>query len=261
MIRAFSTAATGMDAQQLMVDSIAHNLANVNTTGFKRSMMNFQDLLYLKMRQADREVLSGITAPSGLEIGSGVQPSATTKVFTMGELQRTDNELDIAIQGDGFLEVTLPGSGEKRYTRDGTLQKDADGKLVTASGYPVSPSITIPEDAIAVDIASDGTVNAQTPTGNQVLGNLELYRFQNPAGLSSEGGNLYRETEASGPATSGTPGENGYGSILSKYVEKSNVQMVSELVSLITAQRGYEINSRVIRVGDNMLTQLGTIIR
>ncbi|NLH15230.1 MAG: flagellar basal-body rod protein FlgG [Phycisphaerae bacterium] len=261
MIRAFSTAATGMDAQQLMVDSIAHNLANVNTTGFKRSMMNFQDLLYLKLREADREVLSGITAPSGLEIGSGVQPSATTKVFTIGELQRTDNELDIAIQGDGFLEVTLPGSGEKRYTRDGTLQKDADGQLVTASGYPVSPSITIPEDAMSVDIAMDGTVNAQTPTGNQVLGNLQLYRFQNPAGLSSEGGNLYRETEASGSATAGTPGEQGYGSILSKYVEKSNVQMVSELVNLITAQRGYEINSRVIRVGDNMLTQLGTIIR
>lgn len=261
MIRAFSTAATGMDAQQLMVDSIAHNLANVNTTGFKRSMMNFQDLLYLKLREADREVLSGITAPSGLEIGSGVQPSATTKVFTMGELQRTDNELDIAIQGDGFLEVTLPGSGEKRYTRDGTLQKDANGQLVTASGYPVSPSITIPEDAMSVDIAMDGTVNAQTPTGNQVLGNLQLYRFQNPAGLSSEGGNLYRETEASGSATAGTPGEQGYGSILSKYVEKSNVQMVSELVNLITAQRGYEINSRVIRVGDNMLTQLGTIIR
>lgn len=261
MIRAFSTAATGMDAQQLMVDSIAHNLANVNTTGFKRSMMNFQDLLYLKLREADREVLSGITAPSGLEIGSGVQPSATTKVFTVGELQRTDNELDIAIQGDGFLEVTLPGSGEKRYTRDGTLQKDADGQLVTASGYPVSPSITIPEDAMSVDIAMDGTVNAQTPTGNQVLGNLQLYRFQNPAGLSSEGGNLYRETEASGSATAGTPGEQGYGSILSKYVEKSNVQMVSELVNLITAQRGYEINSRVIRVGDNMLTQLGTIIR
>jgi flagellar basal-body rod protein FlgG len=261
MIRAFATAATGMDAQQMMVDSIANNLANVNTTGFKRSMMNFQDLLYLKMREADREVASGIKAPSGLEIGSGVQPSATTKVFSMGELQRTDNELDMAIQGDGFLEVTLPGSGEKRYTRDGSLQKDANGKIVTASGYPISPAITIPADAISVDIAGDGTVNAQTPTGNQVLGNLQLYRFQNSAGLSSEGGNLYRETEASGTATAGTPGQQGYGSILSKYVEKSNVQMVSELVNLITAQRGYEINSKVIRAGDNMLTQLGTLLR
>jgi flagellar basal-body rod protein FlgG len=261
MIRAFATAATGMDAQQMMVDSIANNLANVNTTGFKRSMMNFQDLLYLKMREADREIASGITAPSGLEVGSGVQPSATTKVFSMGELQRTDNELDIAIQGDGFMEVTLPGSGEKRYTRDGSLQKDANGQIVTASGYPISPAITVPAEATSIDIAGDGTVNAQTPTGNQVLGNLQLYRFQNPAGLSSEGGNLYRQTEASGTATAGTPGQQGYGSILSKYVEKSNVQMVSELVNLITAQRGYEINSRVIRVGDNMLTQLGTLIR
>jgi flagellar basal-body rod protein FlgG len=261
MIRAFATAATGMDAQQMMVDSIANNLANVNTTGFKRSMMNFQDLLYLKMREADREIASGITAPSGLEVGSGVQPSATTKVFSMGELQRTDNELDIAIQGDGFMEVTLPGSGEKRYTRDGSLQKDANGQIVTASGYPISPAITVPAEATSIDIAGDGTINAQTPTGNQVLGNLQLYRFQNPAGLSSEGGNLYRQTEASGTATAGTPGHQGYGSILSKYVEKSNVQMVSELVNLITAQRGYEINSRVIRVGDNMLTQLGTLIR
>jgi flagellar basal-body rod protein FlgG len=261
MIRAFATAATGMDAQQMMVDSIANNLANVNTTGFKRSMMNFQDLLYLKMREADREIASGITAPSGLEVGSGVQPSATTKVFSMGELQRTDNELDIAIQGDGFMEVTLPGSGEKRYTRDGSLQKDANGQIVTASGYPISPAITVPAEATSIDIAGDGTINAQTPTGNQVLGNLQLYRFQNPAGLSSEGGNLYRQTEASGTATAGTPGQQGYGSILSKYVEKSNVQMVSELVNLITAQRGYEINSRVIRVGDNMLTQLGTLIR
>jgi flagellar basal-body rod protein FlgG len=261
MIRAFATAATGMDAQQMMVDSIANNLANVNTTGFKRSMMNFQDLLYLKMREADREIASGITAPSGLEVGSGVQPSATTKVFSMGELQRTDNELDMAIQGDGFLEVTLPGSGEKRYTRDGSLQKDANGQIVTASGYPISPAITVPAEATSIDIAGDGTVNAQTPAGNQVLGNLQLYRFQNPAGLSSEGGNLYRQTEASGTATAGTPGQQGYGSILSKYVEKSNVQMVSELVNLITAQRGYEINSRVIRVGDNMLTQLGTLIR
>jgi flagellar basal-body rod protein FlgG len=260
MLRAFSTAATGMDAQQLMIDSIAHNLANVNTNGYKRSMVNFQDLLYLKMREADREVASGITAPSGLEIGSGVQPASTTKAFAVGELQRTDNDLDIAIQGDGFLEITLP-SGEKRYTRDGSLQKDADGQLVTASGYPVSPSITIPVDATSVDISGDGTVNAQTPSGNQVLGTIQTYRFQNPAGLSSEGGNLYRETEASGTATAGTPGEEGYGSILSKYLEKSNVQMVSELVNLITAQRAYEINSRCIRAGDNMLTQLSTLIR
>ena len=163
MIRAFATAATGMDAQQMQVDTIANNLANVNTTGFKRSMMNFQDLLYLKMREADREIASGVQAPSGLEIGSGVQPSATTKDFTMGELQRTDNELDMAILGDGFLEVTLPGSGEKRYTRDGSLQKDANGQIVTASGYPISPAITIPADATSVILRAMGRSTRKPP--------------------------------------------------------------------------------------------------
>ncbi len=260
MLRAFSTAATGMDAQQTQVDIIANNLANINTAGFKRSTANFQDLLYMKIREAGREIASGITAPSGLEVGSGVQLAGTNRIFTVGEFQNTGNELDIAIQGDGFLQVTLP-NGEERYTRDGALQMDADGQLVTASGYIISPGITIPQEAISVDIARDGTVNVETPSGNQVVGTLELYRFQNPAGLSAEGQNLYRETEASGDARSGTPGEEGYGSILSKYLEKSNVQMVSELVNLIQAQRGYEINSRCIRVGDNMLQQLNTLVR
>lgn len=260
MLRAFSTAATGMDAQQTMVDSIANNLANINTNGFKRSNVNFQDLLYLKIREAGREVASGITAPSGLEIGSGVRMASTNKVFTVGELQSTGNDYDMAIEGDGFFQVTLP-SGELRYTRDGSFQRDSSGQLVNASGYVLSPGITIPQDATTVDISPDGTVNAATVGGNQVVGTLELYRFQNPTGLSSEGGNIYRETEASGTAISGTPGEEGFGSILSKYLEKSNVQMVSELVNLITAQRGYEINSRCIRIGDNMLRQLNMLIR
>jgi len=282
MLRAFSTAATGMDAQQTMVDSIANNLANINTNGFKRSNVNFQDLLYLKIREAGREVASGITAPAGLEIGSGVRMASTNKIFTVGELQNTGNDYDLAIQGDGFFQVTLP-NGELRYTRDGAFMKDANGQLVTASGYVVSPGITVPQEATTVDVAPDGTVSVQTPVGT-----IELYRFQNAAGLSSEGGNLYRETEASGAAIAGTAGENGYGSILSKYLEKSNVQMVSELVNLgengygsilskyleksnvqmvselvnlITAQRGYEINSRCIRIGDNMLRQLNMLIR
>jgi flagellar basal-body rod protein FlgG len=260
MLKAFSTAATGMDAQQTMIDAIANNLANVSTNGFKRSQVNFQDLLYLKMRDSDREVASGITAPSGLEIGSGVQVASTTKAFTIGELQRTGSDLDVAIQGDGFFKVLLP-NGEERYTRDGAFQKDANGLLVTASGYQVSPGVTIPQDAMMVDIGADGTVSAQTPAGNQVIGSLELYRFSNPAGLSSEGGNLYRETVASGSNVAGKPGENGYGSILSKYLEKSNVEMVTELVNLINAQRAYEINSRTIRTGDNILQQLSQLIR
>jgi flagellar basal-body rod protein FlgG len=156
--------------------------------------------------------------------------------------------------------VTLP-SGELRYTRDGSFQKDTNGQLVNASGYSLSPGVTIPVDATTVDISPDGTVNFATPSGNQSTGPIQLYRFQNATGLSSEGGNLYRETEASGTATAGTPSENGFGGLLSKYLEKSNVQMVNELVNLITAQRGYEINSRVIRIGDNMLRKLNQLIR
>jgi flagellar basal-body rod protein FlgG len=260
MLKAFSTAATGMDAQQAQIDIIANNLANVSTNGFKRSNCNFQDLLYLKIREADREVASGVTAPSGLEVGTGVRVASTTKNFQVGDVQSTGGELDVAIQGDGLFKVTLP-SGEERYTRDGAFQRDANGLLVTASGYQVSPGITIPQDAMSVDIASDGTVTSLTPAGKQVLGQLELYRFPNNAGLSSEGGNLYRETEASGAPVSGKPGELGCGSLLSKYLEKSNVEMVTELVNLINAQRAYEINSRTIRTGDNILQQLSQLIR
>lgn len=260
MLRAFSTAATGMDAQQTMVDVIANNLANVNTNGFKRTQVNFQDLLYLKMRQADREVSSGITAPSGLEVGNGVKTASTTRSFTVGEMENTGGELDMAIQGDGFFQVTLP-NGELRYTRDGAFQRDANGYVVNASGYQLSPGITIPSEATAIDIAADGTVSVQTASGTQVVGMVELYRFPNASGLTAEGDNLYRETEASGASVAGTAGQDGYGSILSQYLEKSNVKMVTELVNLITAQRGYEINSRCIRTGDNMLQQLTQLIR
>lgn len=262
MLKAFSTAATGMDAQQTMVDTIANNLANLNTNGYKRTNVNFQDLLYLKMREPGREVASGVTAPSGIEIGSGVRLASTNRVFTIGQLQETGGDLDCAIQGDGFFKVTLP-SGEERYTRDGSFQMNADGALVTASGYTVSPAITIPSDAVSIDIGDDGTVSVRSGAEETAtnVGTLELYRFQNPGGLSSEGGNLYRVTEASGDAISGTPGEEGYGSILSKYLEKSNVEMVGELVSLITAQRGYEINSKAIRIGDDMLRQLNMLVR
>ena len=261
MLRAFSTAATGMDAQQTMVDVIANNLANVNTNGYKRTQVNFQDLLYLKLRQADREVTSGVTAPSGLEIGSGVKTASTTRQFSPGEMVETKGELDLAIQGDGFFQVSLP-NGELRYTRDGAFQRDANGYIVNANGYQLSPGITIPPDAIAVDVGTDGTVTVLNGTGtSSVIGTVELYRFPNAAGLSAEGDNLYRETDASGAAISGTAGEQGYGQILSMYLEKSNVQMVTELVNLITAQRGYEINSRCIRTGDNMLQQLTQLIR
>jgi flagellar basal-body rod protein FlgG len=253
MLKAFTTAATGMNAQQMMVDVTANNLANINTTGFKRSQIDFQDLLYLKMKQAGAEVASGIKSPGGMEIGSGVRAGSTVKVFTDGELVNTGRNLDIAILGDGFLQVTMP-NGDKRYTRDGALERNATGQLVTSTGYSIEPAITIPTDAVAIDIGKDGSVNVTNAAGSQsVVGTLQLVKFPNPSGLSSEGENLLSETEASGAPVTGIPGQNGFGSIQANVLEKSNVQMVTELVNLITAQRAYEINSRAIKAGDEML--------
>ncbi len=261
MMRAFSTSATGMAAQQRMVDMIANNLANINTNGFKKSQLDFQDLLYLKMRQAGAETASGIKSPSGLEIGSGVRVSGNVKIFTAGEMQATGRPLDIAITGDGFLQVTMP-DGTTMYTRDGSLQTNADGQLVTSTGYLIEPSITIPNDATDVSIGKDGSVNITSSSGTQsVVGQIQLARFSNPAGLASGGDNLYAETEASGTPTSGIPGQNGIGTIQAGFLEKSNVEMVTELVNLITAQRAYEINSRAIRAGDDMLRTTNEIVR
>ena len=259
MLKAFSTAATGMTAQQMMVDVISNNLANINTTGFKRSQIDFQDLLYVKMREAGAEVAAGTLAPSGLEIGSGVRAAGTVKVFTPGEMQNTGRNLDIAITGDGFLQVSLP-NGDTRFTRDGSLQMNPDGTLVTASGYTIEPAISIPSDAIAVDIAKDGSVNVTNSTTTSVVGTIQLVRFPNSSGLSSEGDNLYSETGASGTPVTGTANENGFGGIQAGFLEKSNVQMVTELVNLITAQRAYEINSRAIKAGDDMLRTANNIV-
>jgi len=261
MMRAFSTSATGMTAQQKMVDMIANNLANINTNGFKRSQLDFQDLLYLKLRQAGAETASGLKSPSGLEIGSGVRVSGNVKVFTGGEMQATGRPLDIAITGDGFLQVTMP-DGTTMYTRDGSLQTNSDGQLVTSTGYLIEPSITVPNDATDVSIGKDGSVNITSASGTQsVVGQIQLARFSNPAGLASAGDNLYTETEASGTPTNGIPGQNGIGTIQGGFLEKSNVEMVSELVNLITAQRAYEINSRAIRAGDDMLRTTNEIVR
>ena len=253
MLRAFSSAATGMSAQQMMVDVIANNLANINTTGFKRSQINFQDLFYDHIRASGSEVASGIKTPSGIEIGCGVQAASTVKVFSTGEFKNTARSLDIAIRGEGFLQVTMP-SGEVQYTRDGALQTNAEGQLVTTTGYSIEPSVSIPTDAVSVDIGKDGTVNVTDSSGTQSsVGQIELVRFPNSAGLSSEGDNLLKETEASGSPITGTAGAEGFGSIQAGFLESSNVQMVTELVALITAQRAYEINSRAIKAGDDML--------
>jgi flagellar basal-body rod protein FlgG len=242
-----------MTAQQMMVDVIANNLANINTTGFKRSQIDFQDLLYVKMTEPGTEVASGINTPGGLEVGNGVRAASTIRVFTAGEFENTGRKLDMAIQGDGFLAVTLP-NGDLRYTRDGALQVNADGQLVTTTGYTLDPPITVPIDAVSIDIGKDGGVNITDPAGtSSVVGTIQLVRFPNPSGLSAEGDNLLAQTQASGTPTTGTAGQNGFGTIQSGFLEKSNVQMVTELVNLITAQRAYEINSRAIRAGDDML--------
>jgi flagellar basal-body rod protein FlgG len=261
MLRAFSTSATGMAAQQTMVDAIANNLANINTTGFKKSQVVFQDLLYIKLKDAGAEVASGITTPIGTEVGSGVRVAGTIRINGGGSLESTKRPLDIAIAGEGYIQVSTP-SGETRYTRDGSLQRNADGELVTIAGYRIEPAISIPIDAASVDIGKDGSVNVTDATGTQsVVGAIELARFPNPSGLTAEGENLLAATEASGTATTGTAGDSGFGIIESGFLEKSNVEMINELVNLITAQRAYETNSRAIRAGDEMLRKANEIAR
>ncbi len=262
MLRAFSTAATGMEAQQSVVDVIANNLANINTTGYKRAQVDFQDLMYLKLAEPGRETAAGVVAPSGFELGTGVSPASTLRVFSQGEMLNTQRNLDIAIEGDGFLQITTP-NGAVRYTRDGSLRVDANGNLVTSGGYLVEPAISIPADARTISIGKDGTISVMSggSTTPSVVGTLTLARFSNPSGLSSEGENLLAETPASGSPTTGTAGADGFGTIRQGFLEKANVQMVSELVNLITAQRAYEINSRAIKAGDEMLTTANQLIR
>ncbi len=261
MLRAFSTSATGMMAQEMLVDTIANNLANVNTTGFKRSQIEFQDLLYAKMKEPGTEIAPGVNAPTGLEVGTGVRVSSSLRVFNLGEFHNTQRNLDIAIRGNGFLQVLMP-SGDLRYTRDGSLQINANGQLVTQAGYQVEPAITIPADAATIDIATDGGVNVTDSKGvRSVVGTIQLARFVNPSGLGSQGDNLFMPTDASGEPVVGTAGQEGFGEMQSGFLEKSNVNMVNELVNLITAQRAYEINSRAIRAGDEMLRNTSNLFR
>ncbi len=263
MIRALFTAATGMIAQQLNLDTIAHNLANVNTTGFKKSRVNFQDLIYETIKPAGTETAAGQQIPEGIQVGHGVRPASIAKLFTPGNYIQTGNPLDVVIEGNGFFEVTLP-DGTLGYTRDGSFKRDANGQLVTADGYQVSPGITIPADATSVSIGSDGIVSA-TVVGNstpQNLGTLQLVRFANPAGLdASLGRNILRETAASGAPTTGQPGLDGLGTLESGFLENSNVQVVEEILNLIIAQRAYEASSKVIQTSDEMLQTANNVRR
>lgn len=263
MIRALYSSASGMKAQETVIDVTANNLANVNTNGFKRSQVDFADLLYTTYRQAGTEVAAGQQSPTGLQIGSGTRVVGTTKLFTPGSVEATNNPMDVAIQGDGFFKVQLP-NGTFGYTRDGALRIDGSGNLVTGDGYLLADGITIPQGVTNINIGSDGSITGvQSDDSSSLtnLGQLNLVQFINPAGLSSEGGNLYALTPASGPEIEGTPGTTGLGTLLQGQLERSNVEVVTELISLISAQRAYEINSRAIRAGDEMLSVVNEIVR
>ncbi len=254
------SAATGMEAQQLNLNTISNNLANVNTPGFKRSKIEFQDMLYQKPRGAGAEAGGGNLVPTGIEIGNGSRVAATSKVFTQGQVTATGERLDIAIQGDGFLEVQRP-DGTSAFTRDGSLKLSPGGQITTSDGLPVLNGFqAVPAGTTNINISDNGEVTYQGANGSQTF-RITLTRFANPSGLGSLGGNLYEETPASGTPETGSPGEEGYGSVLQGYTETSNVNIVEEMVNLIIAQRAYEINSKSIQTSDEMLQNVAQMKR
>jgi flagellar basal-body rod protein FlgG len=260
MIRSLWIARTGLDAQQTQLDVIANNLANVSTNGYKRSRAVFEDLLYQTLRQPGAQSSQSTQIPSGLQIGTGARPVSTARVFTQGNLQKTDNSLDIAVQGNGFFQILLP-DGTTGYTRDGSFQKDNQGQIVTSDGYPLQPNITIPANALSLSVGQDGTVTV-TQSGSAAttqIGTIQLATFINPAGLQGMGQNLFLETAASGTPTPNTPGQNGAGIVNQGYVETSNVNVAEELVTMIQTQRAYEINSKVVSTSDQMLARLAQL--
>ncbi|MFO1413557.1 MAG: flagellar basal-body rod protein FlgG [Burkholderiales bacterium] len=260
MLRSLWIARTGLEAQQTNLDVIAGNLANVSTNGYKRSRAVFEDLLYQNLRQSGAQSSQQTQLPTGLNIGTGVRPVATARIHTQGNLQQTGNALDVAINGQGFFQVLLP-DGTTAYTRDGALQRDSQGLLVTASGYPIQPAITVPTTAQSLTIARDGTVTVTVPgaaAGTQI-GTLQLANFVNPAGLEARGENLYVETASSGSPTTGAPANNGLGTLQQGFVETSNVNVVEEMVNMIQAQRAYEINSKAVQSADQMLQRLAQV--
>jgi len=263
-LRALYTAATGMTAQSVGIDVIANNLANVNTTAFKRQQVNFEDLLYQEQEQAG-STGGEESIPSGLHIGLGTKIASTNRVFTQGSMILTDRPFDLAIQGRGFFKVKLPSSigGGSGYTRAGAFSRDQSGTLAMPGGYQLEPAITIPEDATWVSVKRDGTVMAGTPgdTGGSEVGQLQLSTFINPEGLLAHGQNLFLETEASGTATDAAAGEDGVGEIQQGALEASNVEVVKELVSMIEAQRAFEINSQVIQTSNEALQVVANLIR
>jgi flagellar basal-body rod protein FlgG len=260
--RALRTAASGLYAQQLNVEIISNNIANVNTTGFKKNKAEFQDLMY---QEVSVNPLSTTTPgikeanSSNIQVGNGVSPASSQKIFKQGDITATNNQFDLAIQGDGFFQLKRT-DGSYAYSRDGSFQVNAEGKVVTASGYELDPSITLDPSVLSVAIAKDGQITGNTVGGgSENLGHLELVRFMNPAGLDAIGSNMYVETSASGSPLVGNPGANGYGEVNQGYLESSNVDIVEEMISMITAQRAYEINSKTVKTVEDMMTMANNL--
>ena len=262
MIRSLWTSATGMQAQALNLDVISNNLANVNTSGFKKSRAEFQDLLYETILPAGTASSQDTEVPAGIQIGHGTRPSAVLKMFSQGNMENTQNELDLAIEGDGFFQIILP-NGETAYTRDGSFKLDSDGRVVNSDGFTMEPEIVIPSDALSISVGLDGTVSvlqAGDGTPNEI-GTIEVARFVNPAGLIGMGKNLFITSDASGDEMTGTAGENGLGTLAQGFLEMSNVSVVDEMVNMITAQRAYESNSKTIQAADDMLQLANNVKR
>ncbi len=263
MLRAMTTAASGMKAQQLNIDTIANNLANVNTAGFKKSQTEFADLLYEAVVPSGSTRGGGLASPARVEVGHGVKMVSTDRVFSPGQMRQTGNPLDLMVEGDGFFQLRLP-DGTVGYTRDGSFKLDGERNLVTAAGYFLEPPVQIPQDATEISIARDGTISVQlaSDTANvQEIGKLEVAKFPNAAGLRARGGNVYLETAASGTPVRGVPGQEGIGEVAAGFLEMSNVETVEELVSMIAAQRAYELNSRTISVADELLQTVNQLRR
>ena len=260
MINSLWISKTGMEAQQMQLDVISNNLANVSTNGFKKSHAVFEDLMYQNLRQVGSNTSEQSTLPTGLQVGLGVRPVPTSRNFTQGNLQQTSNNMDVAVQGNGFFQLTMP-DGTIGYTRDGAFQIDSQGRMVNSSGLPLVNGITVPANATNVTVAADGTVTAAIPgtVTPQTIGTITLASFINPPGLEPKGQNIYAETAASGQPTVGAANANGVGSLMQGFVETSNVNVVQELVTMIQTQRAYEMNSKAIQTSDQMLQKLGQL--
>jgi len=261
MLRAVHTAATGMEAMQTNVDNVANNMANVNTNAFKKSTAEFQDLYYQNIRDPGTQVSADTNLPTGVQVGVGVKTASVHKEFTMGSAKTTGNQNDMMIQGEGFFSV-LKENGETVYTRDGAMKVDAQGRLLTSSGFVLQPSITIPPGSTGFSVSPTGIVMAQDDKGKETqIGQIEIVSFMNPAGLKALGGNVYQASESSGTPVQGTPGSPGLGNILQSTLESSNVNLVSEMVNLIQAQRAYEMNSKVMQAADQMLQVSNNVLK